>query len=82
MTEEPDMESEMDARGLKCPLPVLKAHKRLQGMRPGSRLRLIADDPAAIVDAPHYCAEQGHKLIDTRRNFEGALIFVIERGGD
>ncbi|WP_018632846.1 sulfurtransferase TusA family protein [Neomegalonema perideroedes] len=82
MSEETEVEAEIDARGLKCPLPVLKAHKRLQEMAPGARLRLIADDPAALVDAPHYCVEQGHKLLDTSRNFEGALIFLIARGED
>ncbi|MFV2052953.1 sulfurtransferase TusA family protein [Aliiroseovarius sp. YM-037] len=56
-------DDEIDATGLRCPLPVLKASKRLRSMKPGEVLRLLADDPAAIVDVPHYCAESGNELI-------------------
>lgn len=80
--DEGEVEAEIDARGLKCPLPVLKAHKRLSAMKPGARLRLIADDNAALVDVPFYCREQGHQLLDNRRDFAGALIFLLERGAD
>lgn len=54
----------LDARGLLCPLPVLKARKRLKELAPGECLTLHADDPAAVVDVPHFCAESGHELID------------------
>jgi len=54
---------ELDARGLLCPLPVLKARKRLMGMAPGEVLRLLASDPAAEVDVPHFCAEAGHVFL-------------------
>ncbi len=55
-------DEEIDALGLLCPLPVLRARKRLAGMAPGTVLRLLADDPAAAVDVPHFCAEAGHVL--------------------
>ena len=48
-------DQEIDALGLLCPLPVLKARKRLKEMQPGQVLRLLADDPAAVVDVPHFC---------------------------
>ena len=53
---------ELDATGLLCPLPVLKAAKRMRAMPPGGALRMTADDPAAVVDVPHFCAEQGYEL--------------------
>lgn len=53
----------LDATGLLCPLPVLKARKRLQALAPGAQLTVLADDPAAIVDVPHFCAEAGHRLV-------------------
>ena len=53
----------LDALGLLCPLPVLKAAKRLRGMEPGRVLKIVTDDPAAIIDVPHFCAEQGHELL-------------------
>lgn len=55
----------LDARGLLCPLPVLKARKRLQSLAIGQTLTMIADDPAAIIDVPHYCAETGHVLVSS-----------------
>ena len=62
--ESPTWDEEIDATGLLCPLPVLRARKRLKSMQPGQVLRLIATDPAAVVDVPHYCAESGHSLIE------------------
>jgi tRNA 2-thiouridine synthesizing protein A len=56
-------DEELDATGMLCPLPVLKARKRLRGMAPGAVLRLLATDPAAVVDVPHFCAEAGHDLL-------------------
>jgi tRNA 2-thiouridine synthesizing protein A len=55
----------LDARGLLCPLPVLKARKRLQSIAVGETLTMVADDPAAIIDVPHFCAEAGHELVSS-----------------
>jgi tRNA 2-thiouridine synthesizing protein A len=68
----------LDAKGLLCPLPVLKARKRLKGMAPGSVLRLIATDPAAVVDVPHFCREAGHELLATEAD-EGGRVYLIRR---
>ena len=68
----------LDTIGLLCPLPVLKARKRLMGMAPGSVLAVLAGDPAAAVDVPHFCAEAGHALLDTQA--EGRVRrFLIRR---
>ena len=56
-------EIEIDTAGLLCPLPVLKARKRLMALAPGQVLSLLADDPAAVVDVPHFCRDAGHQLI-------------------
>jgi tRNA 2-thiouridine synthesizing protein A len=69
---------ELDARGLLCPLPVLKARKRLGGMAPGTVLRVLADDPAAVVDVPHYCSESGNELI-AAGDQDGAQVYLIRR---
>ncbi|MFK5997937.1 MAG: sulfurtransferase TusA family protein [Rhodobacterales bacterium] len=63
-------DAELDATGLLCPLPVLKARKRLNALETGQVLKMLATDPAAIVDVPHFCAEQGHKLL--KQSTEGA----------
>ena len=73
-------ETVLDARGLSCPLPVLKARKRLQGMAPGERLRVLATDPKAPADFRLYSAESGHRLVEDRE--EGTeFVLVLERGG-
>ena len=56
-------DSVLDARGLLCPLPVLKARKRLASLASGQILRLLADDPAAVVDVPFFCEQSGHSLL-------------------
>lgn len=53
----------LDARGLLCPIPVLKARKRLSKLRAGQLLEVLADDPAAVIDVPFFCQESGHVLI-------------------
>lgn len=68
----------LDATGLLCPLPVLKARKRLQSLKVGDRLTVVADDPAAIVDVPHFCAEAGHTLVSA--NHDGPTqTYVIQK---
>lgn len=72
-------DDDLDTTGLLCPLPVLKASKRLRAMAPGKILRMTADDPAAVVDVPHFCNEQGHELLSSTET-GGIQIFVIRRG--
>lgn len=72
-------DAEVDARGLLCPLPVLRARKRLLAMAPGAVLRLLADDPAAVVDVPHFCAEAGHTLVAAADEGK-SQVYLIRRG--
>lgn len=73
-------ENILNAVGLLCPLPVLKARKRLQALPVGGRLTVHADDPAAIVDVPHFCAEAGHELASS--SLDGPVqTYVIVKGG-
>jgi tRNA 2-thiouridine synthesizing protein A len=73
----------LDARGIACPLPVLKARKLLAGMARDSRLLVEATDPMAAIDIPHLCQQDGHRLVLQERLEEGGrliLRFLIERG--
>jgi tRNA 2-thiouridine synthesizing protein A len=74
-----DADEELDVSGYQCPLPVLKASKRLSVMASGSVLRLIATDPAAAIDVPHFCNERHHQLIEFE-NENGRLVFLIRKG--
>lgn len=60
-----DPDLEVDALGLLCPLPVLRLKKRMAALPRGAIVRLLADDPAALIDVPHFCAEGGHVLVGT-----------------
>ena len=71
-------ENTLDLSGLLCPLPVLKARKRLESMPPGAILKVIATDPMSAIDMPHFCNEQGHALLEQSRD-GAALIFRIRR---
>lgn len=73
-------DDELDAAGLLCPLPVLKARKRLKGLPAGAVLRLITTDPAAVIDVPHFCAEAGHSLIATD-DAPDQQVYLIRKGG-
>ncbi|MBL3570967.1 preprotein translocase subunit TatB [Rhodovulum sulfidophilum] len=70
---------EIDLRGLKCPLPVLRARKALAGLAPGGLLRLRADDPVAVIDIPHFCREAGHVLVSAEDEAD-ATLYLIRKG--
>ena len=68
----------IDVRGLKCPLPVLKAAHRMRPHASGARFVLLATDPMAAIDVPHFCNEHGHRLLAESRE-GGELRFEIEK---
>ena len=71
-------DEKLDALGLLCPLPVLKARKRLIGMADNALLQLVTDDPAAVIDVPHFCKESGHELLKQEKNGTH-FTFVIKK---
>ncbi len=73
------MRDYLDTRGLLCPLPVLKARKRLKAMFSGDLLQVWADDPAALIDIPHYCSESGNRLLETTNNLDGTTYYLIQK---
>uniref|UniRef100_Q11DU4 SirA-like protein n=1 Tax=Chelativorans sp. (strain BNC1) TaxID=266779 RepID=Q11DU4_CHESB len=68
-----------DLKGLNCPLPVLKAKKRLAGMPAGQRIWVETTDPLAVIDIPAFCNQDNHRLLETE-NMPGGHRFLIERG--
>ena len=67
---------ELDTRGLLCPLPVLKLRKLINSTKQKEKIKLITDDPAAVIDVPHFCNEQGHQILK-RSIEEGYYTFII-----
>ena len=67
----------LDVRGLKCPLPVLKARKAITAIPVGALLEVLATDPAAMLDFRHYARQSGHTLVAAEDGEE--LRFLIRR---
>ncbi|MBN8290702.1 sulfurtransferase TusA family protein [Rhodobacter sp. NTK016B] len=74
-----DWDDELDAQGLLCPLPVLKARKRLMSMAPGAVLRVVATDRASVIDMPHFCTQEGHTYLGCDEMGD-TLAHIIRRG--
>jgi tRNA 2-thiouridine synthesizing protein A len=68
----------LDARGLICPLPILKARKALRNVPVGATLRVLATDPGADEDFAAFCRTTGHELLESK-NDEGSFSFLIKR---
>ena len=68
----------LDTRGLKCPLPVLRARKAMQGVAPGGVLRVLATDPGTVRDFEAFCAATGHELVEHGQE-EGEFTFRIRK---
>jgi tRNA 2-thiouridine synthesizing protein A len=69
---------ELDATGLVCPMPVLKANRALRGVPVGGLLRVRATDPASEKDFPAYCAQTGHVLEESRREGNN-FVFLLRK---
>jgi len=68
----------LDARGLTCPMPVLKARKALMGVKPGGTLRVLATDPGTVRDFAALCEATGHVLLESGEA-DGVFSFLIRR---
>jgi tRNA 2-thiouridine synthesizing protein A len=68
----------LDARGLNCPLPILRTRKAIAGIDPGEVLEVIATDPGSVNDMSSFCNQTGHELLEHRQS-EGDFIFRIRK---
>ena len=74
------MTSELDTTGLKCPLPVLRAKKRLKDVDAGALMRVLATDPDAVADFEAFCAETGHIFVGWSKDGD-VLTITIKKSG-
>ncbi len=68
----------IDARGHRCPVPTLRLRRALEAAPEGARVRLLADDPLARIDVPHFVAGVGMRLIEQTPEGEG-FSFLVEK---
>ena len=76
---DPDHALQLDLRGLKCPLPVLKTRKAMTALAAGSIVSVETTDPLAAIDIPHFCNEDGHMLVSQEKT-EAGHRFIIRKG--
>lgn len=69
----------VDARGHRCPVPTLRLRRALETAGPGAVVRLLADDPMARIDVPHFAGQTGYAVIDSGELSAGGLFFVVSR---
>ncbi len=69
----------VDARGHRCPTPTLRLRRALAGCVDGAVVVLLADDPMARIDVPHFAAEAGHTLVEVSPDGPG-LRFSVRKG--
>ncbi len=67
-------EIELDAIGLECPIPVLKARKLSQKLKDGDIVKVICTDPLAEMDFKHYCEQSGFGFINCVKNNNNYII--------
>jgi len=67
----------LDAKGLNCPLPILKAKKALKDVPIGGTLEVLATDPGSVADFEAFCRATGNELVESARN-DNVYRFVIK----
>jgi len=74
-----DFDQELDASGLNCPLPILRAKKKLNAMDAGQVLRIVATDPGSVKDFEAFARQTGNELLDSGEE-GGKFVFRIQKG--
>ncbi len=69
---------ELDATGLECPMPLLKAKRALNAMEPGQRLRVLATDKGSLRDFRVFSEQSGHALLSSGET-DGVFIHLLEK---
>lgn len=73
-----NFDTELDASGLNCPLPILRAKKSLAGMESGQTLHIIATDPGSVKDFEAFAKQTGNSLVESKEE-GGKFYFLIKK---
>ena len=73
-----DYDSELDASGLNCPLPILRAKKAIAGLDDNQTLKIIATDPGSVKDFEAFCKQTGNTLLSSGEE-DGKFVFMIKK---
>ena len=72
-------DKELDARGLNCPLPILRTKKALTDMSSGQVLRIMATDPGAVKDFQAFCKQTGNALLSSNTDNNEFVFFMQKK---
>jgi len=70
----------LDAKGLNCPLPVMKAKKGIKALQAGETLEVLSTDPGSVRDFESFCKATGNKLLESDEPESGVYRFLMEKG--
>ena len=73
-----DFDQELDASGLNCPLPILRAKKAIAGLEAGQVLRIIATDPGSVKDFEAFAKQTGNELMESGEE-DGKFVFMMKK---
>ena len=73
-----DVDKELDARGLNCPLPILRTKQSLAGMVSGQILKIVATDPGSVIDFQVFAEQTGNELLSLAE-VEREFIFLLKK---
>ena len=71
-------DAELDAKGLNCPLPILRAKKAISALESGQVLKIVATDPGSVKDFEAFCKQTGNELMSSAED-GGAFQFMIKK---
>ena len=69
----------LDARGLLCPMPIVKTAKAMKELEPGQVLKVMATDRGAITDVPAWAETTGNELLESHEEEDGVLVFHLRK---
>jgi tRNA 2-thiouridine synthesizing protein A len=72
------VDKELDARGLNCPLPILRTKQSLAGMVSGEILKIVATDPGSVIDFQVFAEQTGNELLSLAE-VEREFIFLLKK---
>lgn len=73
-----DYDERLDATGLNCPLPIIRAKKALAGLSSGQVLEVVATDPGSVKDFEAFARQTGHSLLESKAG-EGVFTYLIQK---
>jgi tRNA 2-thiouridine synthesizing protein A len=69
----------LDAKGLNCPYPIVKAKKGIKALQSGETLEVLSTDPGSVRDFEAFCRSTGNALLESDESSDGVFRFVIEK---